>query len=262
MTTDIAASFQPRVAPSGAFIPPAIAAADRYSFEDDFDLPPVVSTLSTTGQLITTGKGAWWAQAISGSPATQIVSQPPLPQPNHPGVLRMRTSSTINAGLAIKRAIQNAASGTYIHQNQIQLVTVWFAVPIVTNVRLQIGVDVEPANFALADGAVLILDTSQSPNFLFSAAQQGQVQTFDSGIKPVASSPNTPIWWRLDIAQDTPGIYEFLLNETSIGEIDRSAFGFNSTNVGAFLQTLTAQQPEIQLDYYAISSRELNRYAS
>lgn len=262
---NVAEGFAARLPAYGPFIPQGAAAQSaRYNFADDFDLAPVVSNLSTTGQLINTGAGAWWAQAMTGSAAAQTLGTAPAVQPNHPGVLRMRTSAVLNAGLAIKRAIQNAASGTYIRIDKIEQVTVWFAVPVVTNIRLQIGIDVEPANAALTDGAVLILDTSQSPNFLFSAAQQGQVQTVDSGIKPDASSPNTPIWWRLDILQAIQGIYQFRLNETPLAEINRAAFAINSTNVGAMVQTLVnaSTQAELQLDFYSVTSNELNRYDS
>lgn len=260
---NVAESFTPRLPGYGPFIPQGSASASaRYNFTDDFDLAPVVSTLSTTGQLINTGAGAWWAQAMSGSPSTQLLSGPPVTQPNHPGVLRMRTSNNANAGLAIKRAIQNAASGTYISIEQIEQLTVWFAVPVVTQVKLQIGIDVEPANAALSQGAVLLLDTTQSKNFLFSAAQSSQVQTIDSTIEPLASSPNAPTWWRLDIVQAIEGIYSFRLNETALGEINRSAFPPGPTNVGASIQTLAVAQPELQLDFYSVSSRDLDRYSA
>lgn len=238
-------------------------ASDAYTITEDFDCIPSSVAVGTAGIVLAAGNTNWFILATSGSGnGTVVLNGSPQTNPNHPGVMRMITPAVINNGMAFKRGQQNAASSSWIRPDMMQRFSCWFALPVVANVRMQLGMDTEPSTQAVSDGAVLSLDTSVSPFFQLIAARQSQVATVVTNVQPVASSSATPTWWKLDILQNTQGLYQFLLNDVSVGTIDRSNIlnpPVNGTNVGGLITALAASAVELQVDKIELQSVPLNR---
>lgn len=91
-----------------------------YSFEDDFDYVGVAnnSSITTSATNLFTGKGNWFAQAITVT-GTVLLNESST---EHPGVLTLRTGAggVTGSGIFIQKCLTAISATSYIHPTKIE----------------------------------------------------------------------------------------------------------------------------------------------
>lgn len=257
-----------RNSPSGPDVSLESLAESTYGFAEDFDVTGS-GTINTTGSIFPGGSGNWYAVATSGS-GNQSISG--LTSGNalleHPGIVRMLTAATINNGLLLKRGVANSSSNPYLRSEKIDLLTAIVAIPTITSVRVEIGIDSGLETPVVhTEGAMFFFDSSAagslSNQWQISASRVSSANAVNqpTGVTLAASNASDATFWKLQIQQPSTSVWQFLINDTIVGEIDRSNVVGNASpvNVGALVQALSGSSRELQMDFYSLRSKLLNR---
>lgn len=153
-----------------------------------------------------------------------------------------------------------------MRSEKIDVFTAFVAIPTITSVRVEIGIDggIE-VPVTQGEGALFIFDSAAAAplntRWQVQAARNSQVLGAATNKQLTASSLTVSQWWKLQVQQPSFALWRFLINDEVVAELDRSTVTGQpiGVNVGALCRTLTSASRDLLIDLISLRSKPLQR---
>jgi hypothetical protein len=235
----------------------ALATRQQMVIVDDFDSISSNSTFTGGSQTfaiaagsandVWTGSGNWTSESSSGTGTITAVAG----ETDHPGILRLSTSGTLNAQVALHRGFKSITGLATIQANQV--FRAQFIIRLNSTASVAAVIGLATGTFALTNEIT----------FNYSSAAGTDWTATTSAASSSTTTPNTSVaastnWVRLTIQQTTVGTVEFYVNATLVATRTTNVPGGVPLVPFIRIITLTGSAKTIDVDWFALESQNLS----
>jgi hypothetical protein len=216
---------------------------------DHFDSVGGTATIAAgSANDVLTGSGNWTSESTSGSGGVTSVAG----ELNHPGILRLSSSSTSGALSALHRGLKNTTHPAPIFANQVFRVQFIVRLPSVAQCRLIVGL-AAPSWFSTTDSMLMTFDTNVGTDWVCSTSASGSATSTPNTASTVSTN-----WVRLTIQQTTVGTVEFYVDSTLIATRTTNVPAAVALQPTIIVGTRTSSPKSVDIDFFALESQNLS----
>ena len=230
----------------------------RITWEDEF-----TNGLTSSVNGTTTGYGSLnWTISTNATPTNSAITG----IVDHPGILQVGTGA--NTSNNVRLHLSGAANTDVILANQIEYFAFLVKIPIITNMQLLIGIGQDISSGNVANGPVTTPMGTDGVYFSFIPASSALWNFYTRAGSTTASQGGSGqptvganIWYLLEAWYNQPTATWYGAVNGTVMSVQSSAIGAPqpsaAVNVGMILQNTSAASRSVQVDFFAMYTREL-----